>query len=223
MRVPLGELKPGDEPGDENGKGTYRAAGCAETAPGARHDYIWLLSEREFGDFELRLKVQTYATSTGNSGIQVRSRYDDAAGWLDGPQIDIHPPGPWRCGFLYDETREARVWLWPDVGGASNAQPRHAPKGWTWRHADGRDAWNGLAVLCLGTRIRSIVNGVPVADFEGAGCLDDAAHRRHNVGLKGHIGLQIHADDELRIRFKDIRVRPLKPQSRRSEVGCATR
>ena len=80
----------------------------AETPPGSKHNYIWLLTEKEYGDFELRLKVQTYSTTTGNSGIQVRSRYDDDAGYLDGPQVDINPPGPWRYGFIYDETREAQ-------------------------------------------------------------------------------------------------------------------
>ena len=52
----------------------------AETPSGSKHNYIWLLTEKEYGDFELRLKVQTYASTTGNSGIQVRSRYDDEAG-----------------------------------------------------------------------------------------------------------------------------------------------
>ena len=39
--------------------------------------------------------------------------------------------------------------------------------------------------------------------------LDDAAHKSHNVGLHGHIGLQIHPGQQLHIRFKDIQLRPL--------------
>lgn len=93
-------------------QGTITARGVSET----KHDYIWLLTDQEFGDFELRMKVQTYSTSAGNSGVQIRSRYDDQTQWLDGPQVDIHPAGPWRCGFIYDETREVKAWLWPDVG-----------------------------------------------------------------------------------------------------------
>jgi hypothetical protein len=179
----------------------------AETPPRGTRNYVWLLTEKEYGDLELRLKVQTYSTSPGNSGIQVRSRYDDAAGWLDGPQIDIHPPGPWRCGFIYDETREARIWLWPDVGSPANAKPEHAPKGWNWHHADDKDVWNDIRIVCQGTRIKSIINGVAVADYNGAGRLNDEAHRKHNVGMKGHIGLQIHPGGKLLIRFKDILVR----------------
>jgi hypothetical protein len=181
----------------------------AETPAGSKHHYIWLVTRREFDDFELRLQVQTYASTTGNSGVQVRSRYDDAAGWLDGPQVDIHPPGPWRCGFIYDETREAKVWLFPDVGRPANAKPQHAPEGWKWYHADNNDRWNDVKIICQGTRIQTFINGVAVADYDGAGRLDDAAHRKHNVGLKGHVGLQIHPGQQLLIRFKDIRLREL--------------
>lgn len=181
----------------------------AQTAPGSKHNYVWLLTREEYGDFELVMKVQSFASSTGNSGVQVRSRYDDAAGWLDGPQIDIHPPGPWRCGFIYDETREAKVWLFPDVGRPANAKPEHAPKGWKWVHADQQDGWNDIRIVCQGLNIKTFVNGVAIADYDGAGRLDDAAHKSHHVGIRGHIGLQIHPGQQLLIRFKDIRLRKL--------------
>ncbi len=203
-------------PEDKDKIGYWRVdegAIVAETPPGSKHHYIWLLTEKEFNDFELRLKVQTYASTTGNSGVQVRSRYDDQAGWLDGPQVDIHPPGPWRCGFIYDETRGAQVWLWPDVGRPANAKPEHAPEGSKWFHADGRDIWNDVSIVCRGMRIKSAIDGVTVADYDGAGRLDDEAHRLRNVGLKGQIGLQIHPGGELRIRFKDIEIRPIDPST----------
>jgi hypothetical protein len=168
------------------------------------------LAEKEYGDFELKLKVQTYATTTGNSGVQVRSRYDDVAGHLDGPQVDIHPPDPWRSGFIYDETRDVRVWLWPDERNTANLTPERAPKGWKWFHSDGKDVWNDVYIVCRGTKIKSVINGVTIADYDGAGRLDDKAHRSHNVGMKGKIGLQIHPGGELLIRFKDIMVRPLE-------------
>ena len=173
------------------------------------HDYVWLLTEKEYADFEITLKVQSYKDSPGNSGVQVRSRYDDAAGWLDGPQVDLNPPGPWRSGFIYDETRTAKKWLWPDVGGPANAKPEHAPKGWTWRHHDEGDGWNDVRIVCRGTSIRTFINGVAVADCDGAGRLDDADHRKLNVGLRGHIALQLHTGDRLRIRFKELRLREL--------------
>ena len=62
------------------------------------HDYVWLVSNKEYTDFVLRLRFQMFRDSPGNSGVQIRSRYDDEDGWLDGPQVDINPPGPWRTG-----------------------------------------------------------------------------------------------------------------------------
>ena len=83
------------------------------------HNYVWLLTDKEFGDFELRLKFQAYKDSPGNSGLQFRSRFDasNSGGRLDGPQVDIHPPGQmnWRTGFIYDETREENRWIFPNL------------------------------------------------------------------------------------------------------------
>jgi hypothetical protein len=56
------------------------------------HDYVWLVTDREYDNFELRPQVRSYADSPGNSGIQVRSRYDDEAQWLDGPQVTASAP-----------------------------------------------------------------------------------------------------------------------------------
>ena len=71
------------------------------------HQHIWLQSTNEFADFELRLKFQASDNNEGNAGVQIRSRFDEKAkvdedyvGWLDGAQIDIHPQGPWRNGFI---------------------------------------------------------------------------------------------------------------------------
>lgn len=204
------------KPQDDDKRGYWKVvdgAITAEVPPGSSHNYIWLMTEREFSDFELSVKVQTFSSSTGNSGIQVRSRYDDQAYYMDGPQIDINPPGPWRSGFIYDETRGAQIWLWPDVGRPANAKPEHAPKGWKWFHADDPatpDAWNDLRIVCNGFRIQSFVNGIAVADYSGQGRLDDDAHRLRRVGLTGHIALQIHPGGTLKIRFKDIVLRPLQ-------------
>ena len=79
------------------------------------HDYVWLLSQNEFDNFELRLKFAAYESSPGNSGVQIRSRYDGEEFWLDGPQIDVHPPAPWRTGFIWDETRGEKRWIYPDL------------------------------------------------------------------------------------------------------------
>lgn len=70
--------------------------------------------------------------------------------------------------------------------------------------------WNDVYIVCRGTRIKTIINGVSVAECDGTGRLDDDAHRSRNVGMKRHIGLQIHPGKELLIRFKEIAMRELE-------------
>lgn len=169
--------------------------------------YVWLVSEREFGDFTLKLKFKAYRESPGNSGVQYHSRYDNAASWLDGPQIDINPPGPWRTGMIWDETREASGWLFPTVPKGGWVQESQAPKGLKFRYSDEGSGWNDLEITVKGTHVRALLNGGVVTDYDGAGVLDDAIHRKYNVGMKGAIALQIHTGDKLRIRYKEIRIK----------------
>jgi hypothetical protein len=171
-----------------------------------KHDYVWLMADGEYGDFLLRLRFQPFRGIPGNSGVQIRSRYDDAAGWLDGPQVDIHPPGPWRTGFIYDETRGVRKWIAPSLTKVSDARPEMAPAGVPFRYADDPEPWNDLRILARGTRVIVELNGHVVRDADLAGVLDDAIHRERNVGLRGRIALQLHSRDSLRMRFKDIAV-----------------
>lgn len=178
------------------------------------HNYVWLLTEEEFGDFELRLKFQAYTNSPGNSGLQFRSRFDNAAegGWLDGPQVDIHPPASmsWRTGLIYDETREERRWIFPSLKNA-RMDPGFKPERYVFKYAGDGDGWNELILICQGTRVKTILNGLVMTNWDGRGVLDNAAHVRHRVGRVGHLALQLHSRDELRIRFKDIRIRTLTP------------
>jgi hypothetical protein len=61
-------------------------------------------------------------------------------------------------------------------------------------------------VVCRGMHVRTVLNGQVVTDWNATGVLDNEPHALHNVGHRGHFALQLHANDELRIRFKDIRV-----------------
>ena len=170
------------------------------------HDYVWLMNDKEYGDFELKLKVRGFRDSTGNSGVQVRSRYDETIYRLDGPQADVHPPAPWRTGLIYDETRETRRWIYPSLPNAK-IDDSHAPKGWKWKYADEGDGWNDLYIKCQGLRIITKLNGVTMADFDGNGILNDSAHRTHNVGIVGFLALQLHNHDELLIQYKEILIK----------------
>ena len=181
----------------------------ADSMAGKDHDYIWLLTEKQYGDFILRLRFQAYRDNPGNSGVQIRSRYDDQAGWLDGPQVDINPPGPWRTGMVWDETRDVKRWLYPDVPKGEWVDPSMAPPEMIFYYSDEGPGWNELEIKAVGTTVTAHLNGVKVTEYDGVGVLDDDAHKARNVGLLGHIVLQIHMGDLLRIRYKDIYIKDL--------------
>ena len=177
------------------------------------HQYVWLMHESEWADFELELEFQPFRASPGNTGVQIRSRYDATpsapnGGWLDGPQIDIHPPTPFRTGLIYDETRSEKRWIHPSLP-SSKMDSRPTPTGFTFHYAEDGDGWNRLRIVARGQVITTELNGVTMATFDGTGVLDNEAHRRLGVGLRGHIALQLHVRDELKVRYRAIRIRAL--------------
>ena len=177
------------------------------------HGYVWLMTEREFKDFELRLKFQAYTDSPGNSGLQFRSRFDETIdnGWLNGPQIDINPPQPmpWRTGLVYDETYENQRWVYPSL---TNWEmfPEYEPTEHIFKFAEDGDGWNELILICNGMHIKTIVNGIVRTDWDATGVLDDETHKKHNVGESGHFALQLHNGDNLKIKYKDIQIKEFK-------------
>ena len=60
-----------------------------------------------------------------------------------------------------------------------------------------------------GPKLKAVLNGVTVMDWDGAGVLDNEAHRKANVGTKGILALQVHGGQEVQLRVKDIRIKPL--------------
>lgn len=181
------------------------------------HNYVWLVTDQEFGNFHLKLKFQVFRSSQGNSGVQFRSRYDNSVtapygGWLNGPQADIHGPNPMRAGLIYDETEGVQRWIYPslpDWNISADQVPEEALGTKLLYFEDDPDNWNTLEIICRDMLIETIVNGNPVTDFDATGILDDKLHAIRKVGTKGCIALQLHQHDELQIRFKDIVIRKL--------------
>jgi len=177
------------------------------------HSSVFLQHALGIDDFELKLKFKAFRDSPGNSGVQVRSRWDGSpdapnGGRMEGPQIDIHPPLPWRTGLIYDETRETKRWISPSLPDWKIAAEQ-GPEEWIFNYSDDPRAWNDLVIRCEGTRIKVTVNRVLISDFDGAGILDDENHQKHEVGMYGFIALQLHAKDELNMHFKDIYLREI--------------
>lgn len=181
------------------------------------HDYSWLITKKEYANFELKLKFQSYRESPGNSGVQIRSRYDNngqvegsnLVGWLDGPQIDINPSDPWRTGFIYDETRGHQRWIYPDLPDYKIDKATFAPKEIRHFYADETPYWNDLVIICKDNHITTIVNNIVVADYDGTGVLDDIWHQKRGIDKSGSIALQLHMKNELKMAFKDIVIKEL--------------
>ncbi len=173
------------------------------------HNYVWLLTETEFDNFELLLKFAAYKSSPGNSGIQLRSRYDEENYWLDGPQIDIHPPQPWRTGFIWDETRGEQRWIYPDVPKDEWVDESMREKEVNILYSDDEEKWNELEIFADGNKIQAWLNGDMITNFKGKEILNNEVHKLYDVGKKGFIGLQLHTGDELHMKFKDIFIKQL--------------
>ncbi|HVE60784.1 MAG TPA: DUF1080 domain-containing protein, partial [Chitinophagaceae bacterium] len=154
----------------------------------------FLATEKDYGDFILELEFKV--DSTINSGIQFRSlsKPDFKNGRVHGYQFEIDPSWRGWTGSIYDEAR--RDWLYPlDL----NASAKKAFR---------KGAWNKCRIECIGTNIRTYVNGIPAAYI-----IDD-------VTTKGFIALQVHSinkkeEEGKEIRWRNIRIQTenLKPSS----------
>jgi hypothetical protein len=178
------------------------------------HNYVWLATDKQFCDFHLKLKFQLFKESGGNSGVQFRSSYDDSegatyGGWLNGPQVDIHGPDPFRTGLIYDETDGVRHWIHPSLPDwqiAPEQAPESALNTVLFFYEDDPEAWNSMEIICTGMMVKTKVNGNLVSEYDGDGILNDEVHRVKNSGESGGIAFQLHMNDELKIRFKDIMI-----------------
>ncbi len=171
----------------------------------------FLCPVKSYGDFELELD---YNVNAGlNSGVQFRSDLFPAAHDINVDGKTIHLPADrlhgyqceidmdtnrnrmWTAG-IYDEMR--RDWLFPGkiAGLATNftLQGRTVSKPGEWNH---------LRILCVGTSIKTWLNGEPRADFCDA------------MTFSGRIGLQVHGISRdaskigLHVKFRNIRLREI--------------
>jgi hypothetical protein len=152
----------------------------------------FLATEKDYGDFILDLE---YKVPQGmNSGIQFRSlsKADYMNGRVHGYQFEVDPSDRAWTGGIYDEAR--RDWLY-----TMEYNPPAKP-------AFKKDEWNKIRLECIGTSLRTWVNGIA------------AAHVVDDVTLSGFIALQVHAigkDDQpgKQIRWRNVRIQTknLKP------------
>lgn len=171
--------------GDTNG--TWKVVGGAlvggslsATVP--RNDLLCTI--REFGDFDLRLKVKFEGTGLVNAGIQFRSqRLTDPAFEMIGYQADMGE-GYWGC--LYDESRRNKV-LARTHALLVKRLVRH-------------EEWNDYIIRCEGPRVRLWLNGVLTVDY---------TETDQEIPRRGRIGLQIHGGGKALASYKDITIEEL--------------
>ncbi len=144
----------------------------------------FLATTREFGDFELWVKVRLRHAFT-NGGVQLRSKRVAGSGEMCGYQADA-AAGHW--GGLYDESRRNRF-----LGEPALPAERVAAT------VRGR-SWNEYRIRCEGPRCRLWLNGLLTLDYRET---DDSVSR------SGLIALQIHSGPPSEVDYRDIYLTPL--------------
>jgi hypothetical protein len=146
----------------------------------------FLCPPSDYADFVLEFEVEVDPKL--NSGVQIRSasRPDYRAGVVHGYQVEIDPSERGWSGGIYEEQR--RGWL--------TAPPKDDAAA---RKAFKVGEWNHYRVEANGDRLRTWVNGVPVADLVDG------------VTRSGFIGFQVHQAKEagLAVRWRNIRIQEL--------------
>jgi len=146
----------------------------------------FLCPKQQYADFELRLKFKLLGKGA-NAGVQVRSQRVPNHHEMIGYQADL---GDNWWGSLYDESRRRKM-----LAGPTNELRNKIIK---------RDDWNQYVIRCTGKRIQLSINGHQTVDYTEP---DDA------IPQTGLIGLQIHGGPPTEAWYKDICIRPLKPET----------
>jgi hypothetical protein len=151
----------------------------------------WLGTQREYGDFELRLEYRLQPG--GNSGVYLRAPREGHISRV-GMEIqlldDFHP-------------RYAKLDFYQYTGSIYHVA---AP---TQRASKPAGQWNALTIRARGEHVVILLNGKKVQDADLAHHRKDPAVAKEHPGLAratGHIGLQSHTD---RVEFRRIRLHDL--------------
>jgi Domain of Unknown Function (DUF1080) len=152
---------------------------CQSTA----NKYGYLTTEKTYRDFDLRLKFKGEAA--GNSGVFLRSKIlgsDPAHGPdIEGMQVEVDPSPGKHTGGLYESGGRG----WVAMPSADSEKALRSGE------------WNDLQISAHGNHIVTALNGVKVVDFTD----------EFPKFAEGVIGLQIHTDGGVKVRWKDIYIR----------------
>ncbi len=149
----------------------------------------WLRSEKEYGDFILKLDWKV--SKDGNSGVFLRVP-DKGAPWQTGYECQISnaPRDEKHCtGALY---------------GYAAVKPRPD---------ETADKWHTFELHCVGPRIKVVADGITIVDVDQTKLTapDEKGYTDPKTkSLKGYIGLQdSHAPAGSYIEFRKVRIKEL--------------
>lgn len=165
---------------------------------------IWTNSD--IADFELHFSYKI-STSSGNSGVQYRSKVLDTNNWVVGGYQADFEAGTTYSGILYEEkmsrgimagrgekvvwTKDCKKEVTGSVGSSDEIQA-----------AIKKEDWNDYVVIAKGNHLQHFINGKPTVDVT-----DDCESKR---AMSGVLALQLHAGPPMTVQFKDIRIKTLK-------------
>jgi len=138
-----------------------------------------LLSEKEYGNFVVRLKFKAIE---GNSGFYFRAQQVDHDYAVKGFQAEIDSRGK-SIGGLYETL--GRAWV---------SKPKQETVETYFREKE----WNEMTVTAIDGDVTVEVNGIQSAQIK-----DDPGPRR------GFFGLQLHGGSKMHVMFKDIEIKQL--------------
>lgn len=146
----------------------------------------WLMTEKEFGDFELQLEFKL--PKHGNSGVALRAPHEGNPAY-QGMEIQLLDDANYKnlkptqyTGSIYDVVPPSKSVVKP------------------------AGEWNTIHITAKGRKITVALNGTQIVDAN----LDDHKDKfKTHPGLeraKGHLGLQSH---DGRVEFRNLYVKPL--------------
>ena len=144
----------------------------------------FLCTQREFGNFELRLKFKLLGKEGQvNAGVQFRSVRIPNHFEVSGYQADL---GDGYWGALYDESRRKKVLAAPE----KEAVLKVLKLG----------EWNDYTIRCEGRHIQLWINGLKTVDY---------TEPEDGIAEKGVIAVQIHGGGMAEAWYKDIAIEEL--------------